>query len=162
MRFRLFFALLAIFIGLWTLFFKPVEVAPHKVSDAWIKFERFSFVALTPRGRELALQGLSAKALGDRLLLSDITLYKDDLTLQADEANYTDDVLELSQDISLRSKEYTLLCDKARYYLKGGIIQILSPFEFRSQRLWAKGKRGVVYLKERKIKAYKIQAKVEI
>ena len=162
MKFRIFFSFLALFIGAWIVFFKPFEVSLQKVSDSHISFEKFAFRQLSPQGVELQVRGSKAVALGDRLLFFDVVVQKEDLNLKAKEANYTNDTVELNENIVLKTKEYTLHTDKARYYLKAGIIQIRSPFELKAENLWARGQRGEVYIKERRIKAYKIKAKVKI
>ena len=162
MKFRLFFALLALFIGAWTLFFKPFEVSEHQKGERAIVFENFLFDELTPKGKSVSIVGARGIAREGRLELHEILLRKEDMRLKAKEGVYADSKVTLYGGVDLNTSRFEVKTSKALYYLKAGIIHIDSAFEFLSPNLWARGKRAVVDLRRKSINAYKIEARVKI
>ncbi len=162
MKFWLFFGGLALFIAGWFLFFKPFEVEKRSKQSTKIAFENFTFIEKGPKGTGLFMRGRRASSVDGRLYFYGIELLKEGDALKAQKGLYTGTKLYLEKDVWLQTSEYTLWTSKALYYLKTGIIQIDAPFVLQSDTIETKGQRAVVNLKEKEIKAYKIEARVEI
>ncbi len=162
MKFRLFFFALAAFIVAWMVFFKPFEIEEGKTAQRKITFENFLFKELTPQGKSVVVQGSKALAYDEKLLFYDVFLQKEDLRLSAKEGIYTPTKVVLQRNVDLNTSRFRIKTSKALYYLKAGIININSPFQFFSDNIRATGKRAVVDLRQRRMKAYKIKAKVKI
>ncbi len=162
MKIYLFFAVLALFIALWLLLFKPFEIETERLSKRGLSFENFIYKTLTPKGTKTIIKGKKGIKTAQELRVEDLVLIDEKHNiLQAKKGLYGDGKVILEKDISFQTRDFNLTTQKAIYYIKLAFLRIPTPFFMISSYGTVNGKKMVYNQKSGKIVAYDIQAHIK-
>ncbi len=157
-----FFWVLLLFIGVWLVLFRPVEIdSSHIKNLPQLEFKGFVFTSLDSQGVQLAIKGKSAAKIDNMLMVENIEVERHKNHLQAQRGIYKNDVVKLLGNVKLSAPTMYLSTQKALYYLSTHLVSIETPFVLKTKEVVVHGKRLVYNEKSGTVRAYTIQAVIK-